>query len=298
MKSARPITNGNGFRYLREPGFLFWLESSVGADARAVSRGWTIRAARCGTAVERVLPDTHACLYVNLGRVGRHLVEPDAATRVTAPRAAWIVGPHADPLFVAKETADCDIVALRLQAGSIPRVLQAPAAELTGRLVDLDLLWGDSVVERLRSRLWSERHPRRRLRILRDEVERRARTGASDGERIRRLCSAVANVSGGSIHSIADRFGLSHRRVIQIFDAHVGLKPKAFQRVSRLRLTLERLDGDRSLPLARVAYEAGYSDQSHLANEFRRLTGLTLSAYSRSRSPVDEGFVAHVRATA
>jgi AraC-like DNA-binding protein len=238
----------------------------------------------------------HACLYVNLGPVGRHLVDADVSTRLISPRAAWVVGPHADPLFVAKETADCDIIGVRLRAGIVPRVLRVHAAELTGRMIDLDLLWGRAAVERLRTRLSSERDPVRRLRMLREEIEQRAGVCAAEGEQIRQLCSAVAEVPGGSIRSIAQRFNLSHRRVIQIFDAHVGLKPKAFQRVSRLRLTLERLAGERSPSLARVAYEAGYSDQSHLANEFRRLTGLTLSDYSRTRSPVDEGFVAHVRA--
>lgn len=292
----QPTTNGKGVRYLREPGFLFWLQSLARLESEAVCRGWTIRAERCGTAIERVLPDTRAYLYVNLGPLGRHLVEPDRTTGVNSPRVAWVVGPHASPLFVAKETTDCDIIALRLRAGAIPDVLGVHAVELTGQLIDLDLLWGRSAVERLRTRLACERDPLRRPRLFSEEVERRARTGASEGERTRQLCSAVVTSPGASIRMIADRFHLSHRRVIEIFDAHVGLKPKAFQRVSRLRLTLERLDGERSLPLARVAYETGYSDQSHLANEFRRLTGLTLSAYSKSRSPVDEGFVAHVRA--
>lgn len=294
----QPISTRQGIRYLQEPGFLFWLEPSAGGEFGTVCRSWTIRAARCGTAVERILPDTRAYLYVNLGPVGRHLVLPDGLPGVNAPRAAWVVGPHADPLFVAKETADCDILALRLRAGVIPNVLRVHAAELTGRLVDLDLLWGRAAVERLRTQLSSERDPIRRLPILRKEVERRAGTGAAEGKRTRHLCSAVASAPGGSIRSIADRFHLSHRHLIRIFDAHVGLKPKAFQRVSRLRLTLERLDGERSLSLARLACEAGYSDQSHFANEFRRLTGLTLSDYSRSRSPVDEGSVAHVRAPA
>lgn len=292
----QPVTMGNRIQYLREPGFVYCAESSVGGSAETVTRCWTIRATRCQTAVERALPDTRAELYINLGPVGRHLVAPDASMRATAPRAAWIVGPHPDPLFVAKETAHCDIIGVRLQPGVIPHVLGVPAAKLTGQLIDLDLLWGRQAVERVRTQLSAECDPLKRLLLLREEVERRAAGASVEAGEIHRLCSALVEVPNASVRSVANRFQLSHRRVIEIFDAYIGLKPKAFQRVSRLRRTLERLAADRCLSWARIAHEAGYCDQAHFANEFRRLTGLTLSAYSKSRSPVDEGSVRHLLA--
>ena len=92
---------------------------------------------------------------------------------------------------------------------------------------------------------------------------------------------------------VARRFGLTHRRLIELFDHAVGLKPKEYQRVRRLRVVLASVRADPRPSWARVAHEAGYFDQAHMANEFRRLTGLTPSAYVARRSPVGLGVVRH-----
>jgi AraC-like DNA-binding protein len=78
-----------------------------------------------------------------------------------------------------------------------------------------------------------------------------------------------------------------------VFDEAVGLKPKEYQRVRRLTCVLAGVQGDPRPAWARIALEAGYCDQAHMANEFRRLTGLTPSAYAALRSPVGLGVVRH-----
>jgi AraC family transcriptional regulator len=52
----------------------------------------------------------------------------------------------------------------------------------------------------------------------------------------------------------------------------------------RIERAAEQLGaGDR--PLAAVALAAGFSDQSHFCNVFRRLTGMSPSAYRRAARP-------------
>lgn len=285
-----------GFRLVREPGFVYCDVPVAGDLPGAVTRGWSLGAARCRFAVEKALPDASAELYVNLGPVGRHVVRPEHTAPAARPRAAWVVGPHADALFLAKEIADCDIVGARLRPGVVPSVLGVPAAEVAGRMVDLERFWGSGAVEALRDRLFREKDPLRRVRLLRDEVERRARAASEDGDGFRGLCSAVEAVPGVSVGAVARRFGLTHRRVITLFDRYVGLKPKEYQRVRRLRRVLERVEAGPVRSWARLACEAGYCDQAHLANEFRRLTGLSPLVYSRARSSVGRGKVPHALA--
>jgi AraC-like DNA-binding protein len=55
----------------------------------------------------------------------------------------------------------------------------------------------------------------------------------------------------------------------------VGLSPRAWGRLARLHGCLRALRRQANPDWAEMAVDHGYYDQSHLANEFRALCGLT-----------------------
>jgi AraC-like DNA-binding protein len=75
---------------------------------------------------------------------------------------------------------------------------------------------------------------------------------------------------------MARTLGVGGRRLQQLFHEQVGLSAKAVSRLARLQWVLRALR--RAAPprsWAELAAEGGYSDQAHLANEFRALSGLS-----------------------
>jgi AraC-like DNA-binding protein len=80
------------------------------------------------------------------------------------------------------------------------------------------------------------------------------------------------------IGDLITELGWSRRRIASAFREEVGLHPKAAARIlrfERAKALLER--SDRSL--AEIALESGFYDQSHLSNEFRRISGITPATY-------------------
>jgi AraC family transcriptional regulator len=89
---------------------------------------------------------------------------------------------------------------------------------------------------------------------------------------------------------------LSHRRTLADLAAEVGVHPvtlaRGFRRsfgcsvgeyVRRLRIERAAVHlGTSDEPLAAIALAAGFSDQSHFSNLFRRETGMSPSAYRRA----------------
>jgi AraC-like DNA-binding protein len=275
------------------PFFQHVRQFARGAVAEFARESWLVRAERCRMAAEAALPDTSVELYFNLGPTGRHI--SGRRPRATLPhRAAWVVGPRAQPLYIEKETRDCDIVAIRLVPWFAHRVLGVPAIELRERMVDLDEFWG-SLVEDTRERLDVTADARERLAIVERAVARRVvRGGWSDESAlVRQLCHAVETGPSLTIGALAARFGLTHRRTIEIFDRTVGLKPKAFYRVRRLRRVFQMSDASPRLSWTTIAHRCGYYDQAHLINDFRQLTGILPSEYVATRSSVGHGFIPH-----
>lgn len=274
------------------PGFAYAQARPMGASRRLVSYYWEIQAARCRTAVESALPDTSVEIYFNLGPNGRHLVNGSApCTPPASPRSAWVTGPRARALLIAKEILDCRIVGIRLRATTVRQVLGVPAHELGSSMVDLDQLLGPRV-ERIRSRLADASTTAGRMEVLEDELIHPALSWRQGGEpeSVRALCRTLRSGTEPSVGRLAEAFGFTHRKVIALFDQHVGLKPKTWHRIARLRRVMEAAARSRQ-PWAGLAVQCGYFDQAHMIHEFRRLTDLTPAEYLARRTAVGDGFV-------
>jgi AraC-like DNA-binding protein len=74
------------------------------------------------------------------------------------------------------------------------------------------------------------------------------------------------------IGTLAAELGWSRKRIVARFRDEVGLPPKAVARLLRFERAHE-LAG--TMPWGELAFECGFSDQSHLIAEFRRITGRT-----------------------
>lgn len=86
-----------------------------------------------------------------------------------------------------------------------------------------------------------------------------------------RLDSADGNLR---INELAQQLGISMRTLQARFLHAVGMTPKEYARVRRLKALLHALDAEHAA-IADVAAGHGYSDQSHATRDLTRLTGLT-----------------------
>jgi AraC-like DNA-binding protein len=75
-----------------------------------------------------------------------------------------------------------------------------------------------------------------------------------------------------AIGEIAAELGWSRKRIVARFRDEIGLPPKAVARLLRFERARE-LAG--TMSWGELAFECGFSDQSHLIAEFRRITGRT-----------------------
>jgi AraC-like DNA-binding protein len=75
------------------------------------------------------------------------------------------------------------------------------------------------------------------------------------------------------LEALATMAGLSMHHFARAFRQSVGMPPHTY--LLRRRLThVERMLRETQMPLSEIALAAGFSDHSHLARHFRRLTGM------------------------
>ncbi len=143
-----------------------------------------------------------------------------------------------------------------------------PLHELAHRTVPLEqVLDAPFLVERLAESDWDAR-----FALLDETLAPRicdthaSREVAWAWQRLRATHGRVA------IGTLAAELGWSRKRIVARFRDEIGLPPKAVARLLRFERARE-LAG--TMSWGELAFECGFSDQSHLIAEFRRITGRT-----------------------
>jgi AraC-like DNA-binding protein len=105
-------------------------------------------------------------------------------------------------------------------------------------------------------------------------------------------CVRLVNQAGGyiDINNLASEACLSRKQFERIFLRYIGISPKKFLRTVRLQKSLHLKSNNYFPELAALAYECGYSDQAHMVNDFKALTGLTPGRFFSECEPRSDYF--------
>ncbi|QQQ75546.1 helix-turn-helix transcriptional regulator [Saccharothrix sp. 6-C] len=198
---------------------------------------------------------------------GKFVHAPDTATTLvvcTASSGAFVVGPR-DRARYTTGREDARRTVVRLTPGRAQAVLDVPVDELVGQVVPLSEVWGRPVgdVAALRSALLS-------------------RLESTDPSRSDLVHAAARLLRTRGVAETARALDVSERHLRTLFTKAVGLSPKQYARVDRVRRVVAR--GERG-GWARLAVELGYYDQAHLSREFRATMGVPPGAYAAGNLP-------------
>jgi AraC-like DNA-binding protein len=82
------------------------------------------------------------------------------------------------------------------------------------------------------------------------------------------------------VDTLAERLGMSVRRLQRLFAEYVGVGPKWVIRRYRLHEVTERLSNGIAADWARLAAELGYADQAHFSRDFTAMFGESPTRYA------------------
>lgn len=87
-----------------------------------------------------------------------------------------------------------------------------------------------------------------------------------------------------NIKTLRGRLHITERTFERQFARHVGVSPKQFARIIQFEHSLQQLVKDDFDQLSDVAFENGFSDQSHFIRTFKQFTGKTPAEFQRGFS--------------
>jgi AraC-like DNA-binding protein len=259
-----------------------WRFSSAapgGGLAGIVQEYWEVEG-RLSPFRERILPNGYTELMVNLGPP--HTMLTHAGTSVW--ERAWFSGLH-DRAIVIESLQGTHLVSARLHPLGALRLFGPYVARSVNSVSDLEPLLGPPARELRALLLGAESTEERFAHLERFLVQRLSLAVVPSTivcEAARLIEEAHGNLRIASLH--AD-LGGSRKQLWLRFARELGMSPKAYAQIQRFVWTLARLRESTSVDWPRLAVAAGYSDQSHLVRDFRRVAAASPTEFLRTRTP-------------
>ncbi len=232
---------------------------------------WLVRGHLALAQRQLLLPDAATVLMFNLGEPQK-LCDRADPRRHTVYRASWISGQPPQPIVIEQAGA-YHLIGVRFRPGGAFPLLRVALSELTGRVLELDDLWG-AHAGRVREQLADALDDTTRLARLEAWLAFRLRTaGPADA----RICHAAARLQrgGATVAGVAQEVGLSPKHLVHEFSHRVGLTPKHFARIHRFQRAILEIGTRARVDWSALAFAQGYCDQAHLIREFGEIAGMT-----------------------
>jgi AraC-like DNA-binding protein len=220
-------------------------------------------------------------LVINLQEDAIPLFDCHSQIQCGSTRGIRICGVHSQSFIIENVRKVC-FMGVHFKAGGGVPFFGLPAGELHNQIVSLDQLWNHRADE-LRECLLEALTLETRFLIL----ERFLLTLMAQPSKHHPAVDFALREFGRSpvptVKTVTDKIGLSDRYFGQLFRDAVGLTPKLFCRVQRLRQVLDLLAVKEQVDWMDVALTCGYFDQAHFIHDFRTFAGCTPTAYLEQR---------------
>lgn len=249
---------------------------------RFISSIWFCESQPRSFALERVLPTGATQLIVNLKEDRTRTYHPETGA---ANETCGTVLSGVSTRFGVIDTVEQECVAgVCFRPGGTLPFFPMPADHLCDAGIPLEFAWDRGRAARLREQVLAAPTPAGKL----DALER----AMADAWKYR-VCDRAIEFAlqrlGGQPHAanvaaVADRVGLSSKRLAVRFKSAVGMPPKRYCRILRFQLALGCAEGGRQVDWTRIALDCGYFDQAHFIHDFRSFAGMTPTGYDAGRT--------------
>lgn len=170
------------------------------------------------------------------------------------------------------------------------------ANELTDDCLDINLV-STARNFKLTERLLGSPVSRNHVEILSAFLLEQLRRYQITTDPVTQYASSKIMVSNGkvSLKSLQDELKLSERTFERKFNQQIGISPKMFSKICRFQASLHQMKSQRYDTLADIAYDNGFSDQSHFIRVFREFSGFSPFQFQKRSASLHDSFPIFLR---
>ena len=223
--------------------------------------------------IERVVPTGHIFILFELDGIPRNTfdnitLEPnDTFTKV------WVSGMHKNYLSISAPQ-DSEMLVIQFKpAGALP-FFNSPIYLINDKVVPAESLFGKEILQ-LQEKILEQNTSAEKFRVVDDWLLNRFDASAKVDPEVANILNKLSTNPFYVHKEIVRSYPKTHKSLISQFKKHIGLTPKVLHRIFRFNEILQKIHLKESLDWPQIAYQFGYTDQSHFIKEFKEFSGFS-----------------------
>ncbi|ROS01867.1 helix-turn-helix protein [Sinobacterium caligoides] len=189
---------------------------------------------------------------------------------------AVLLGPRSRPMPVSRQESQRYFIGVRFWPGAINVFQQQLAGpQLLDQMIPATLIW-HNIAQTLLEPLLAVGNHEQQLQMLESFFLRNFQPRHQQPEVLQNAIKLIRESAGTiKIQQVADDIAISRRQLERKFRSQIGLTPKQFGRITRIRQLMIDLRDTIKPNLLELTAKGKFSDQAHLTRECKALTGTT-----------------------
>lgn len=228
---------------------------------------------------EKILPYNSIDIMLNLGAPYR-IVETDLIKMPYKLKAGWISGMRTSPIIHESVSDSICLVGAQVKPGKIGSIFHIDASELTGRVLEISDILGNSV-DNLQNQIYEASSDTQKLELFELFLSSRLKNCSTNTSLVDNAVSYISlnNPLHLSIKDLSESMSISQKQLQRLFKQKVGILPYEYYRIARFQRLISLIEKNHTNNWALTALTGGYYDQPHMIKEFKEISGLTPQEY-------------------
>lgn len=241
---------------------------------------WSSEGDSLASSQVKLLPIGSMELVINLNSDTIPLFDSSSREQCSSTSSMRLCGIHSQS-FIIDRYSQISVMGVRFQVGGTVPFFPIPPRELHNQVISLGELWNFHA-EKLRENLLQAQTIKTRFLVL-EHFLLRMMQPHEPHPIVDFALREFQKSSVPTINEVVNKIGISNRYFGQLFCDFVGITPKSFCRIQRLRRILLLLAGKTGADWSDIALTSGYFDQAHFIHDFRSFTACNPTTYLKQR---------------
>lgn len=236
--------------------------------------------------IERVVPTGNVFIIFELDDIIRHTYNNETLEPNGNFKNVWVSGMHKNYLSISAHQ-NSEMLVIQFNTNGAYPFFNSPISELNNMVIDAQKLFGDDI-PKLRQQILDSVDISEKFKLVEYWLYQNYDSKKVPDASIVDILTLLKTKSIRESNDITKAYANSHKHLINQFKTYFGLTPKVFHRLFRFNHILQQIQQKQDLEWSQIAYEFGYSDQSHFIKEFKEFSGFNPQEFIKSGFHNDE----------
>lgn len=235
--------------------------------------------------IDRFLPDGNTEIIIDFSDGPQYIYDNQTLKEIQACHNVWASGVRTEYISIpsGKQAA---MFVISFRKGMAYPFFPLPMNEMSDRVVDADLLWGNDFAF-LREQLYEINQIDLKFQVVESFLLKHFQGRFVPNPAVEYAVVEILHRPDQiNLGRVTHNIGYSRKHFIALFKEQVGITPKAYLKIIRFQKAISEIEERKEADWTNISLDCGFYDQAHFINDFKFFSGFTPGEYVRRKNDV------------